>query len=330
MKLNKYLIHIGIWMGLVVLRLLAGNFNNSFWNTFTFSILLYSIFALIFYSTVFVELKYFEAKKHLPFYLSLIGVFLGGTVLLRLLFIKFDTELFIESSSGIRQVGFVRVGLIMLFALLYSTIVKNQLIEQQKKTIMLEKTQQELEFLKVQINPHFFFNTLNNIYGLTYQKDDKAPEVVLKLSEAMRYIIYETKAEFVPLSKELRFIENYIELESLRLTNKDKVSFNNEIVSTPYKITPLILLSFIENCFKHSDITHNSDGSIEINIWEESSVLNFSCSNTYDTKTKKMAGGIGSQNAKKRLDLIYTNSYQLETELEGDKYFMFLKLPLKL
>jgi LytS/YehU family sensor histidine kinase len=231
---------------------------------------------------------------------------------------------------GVSQYGAARILFVILASFVYRFAVNKQEAEHLKNKVLLEKTETELQFLKNQINPHFFFNTLNNIYGLSYNSNPKAPEAIIKLSNAMRYIIYETQSNRVPLIKELEFINNYLELERLRLTNPDNLLYNAQVNVSAYSITPLILLPFIENCFKHGDIVNNSNGKVEINIWIENDYLNFSCVNSFEKQVKQKYGGIGNSNVEKRLHLIYGNTYKLEKQIENQQYFVFLELPLNI
>jgi LytS/YehU family sensor histidine kinase len=249
-------------------------------------------------------------------------------VILRINARIFDFTLIRNLPLEIRQYGFIRIIFVIFASLIYRFAVFNQKIENQKNQVLLEKTETELQFLKNQINPHFFFNTLNNIYGLSYNARPQAPEAILKLSNAMRYIIYETQSDQVPLSKELDFINNYLELERLRLVHTKNIHLNAQISPSTYKIAPLILLPFIENCFKHGDIVTNPEGIVEINIWIENERLYFSCVNSFDKTVQKPIGGIGNNNVTKRLELIYKDNYKLESQVENKQYYVFLELPL--
>lgn len=182
-----------------------------------------------------------------------------------------------------------------------------------------EKLIAELAFLKSQINPHFLFNSLNNIYSLAYQKAEKTPEAILKLSEIMRYMLYDSNVDKVPLSDEIRYLENYIELQKLRF--KDKIHVKFEIIGNPegYHITPLVLISFVENAFKHG-ITTDSNHPILILFNIDPDKLFFQVTNKKSSLNKDETGGIGLKNVQRRLDLIYKDQYRLHIENKREVY----------
>lgn len=184
---------------------------------------------------------------------------------------------------------------------------------QQKADLLLQQQSTELALLKAQVNPHFFFNTLNNIYSLVYKKSDDAPAALLKLSEIMRYMLYETKSDTVPLDKELVHLENYLELEKLRMKESSFVSYKVKGDPTGYMIPPMLLLTFVENAFKHGKKKVDHPGIIiRLRIGAED--LNFTVINyTQDTdKQKEKTEGIGLQNVTRRLELLYPDCHELE------------------
>lgn len=185
----------------------------------------------------------------------------------------------------------------------------------------------ELAFLKSQINPHFLFNSLNNIYSLAYQKSEKTPEAVLKLSEIMRYMLYESNVDKVPLSDEIRYLENYIELQKLRFKDKTHIKFEINGDSEGKKITPLVLISFVENAFKHGLAT-DIDNPITIILNVTSHKLFFQVINKKSNLNKDDTGGIGLKNVQRRLDLIYKDQYRLHIDDKNDIYSCELYLNL--
>jgi LytS/YehU family sensor histidine kinase len=181
--------------------------------------------------------------------------------------------------------------------------------------------------LKSQINPHFLFNSLNNIYSLAYQKSEKTPEAILKLSEIMRYMLYESNEDKVELSNEIRYLENYIELQKLRF--KDNIYIKFEINGDPLglMITPLVLISFVENAFKHG-IATDSENPISISLNLTDGKLLFHVSNIKSSMNKDITGGIGLQNVQRRLSLIYKDRYRLQIDDTNDIYNCELYLNL--
>jgi sensor histidine kinase YesM len=198
------------------------------------------------------------------------------------------------------------------------------------KRIELEKTIAELSFLKAQINPHFLFNTLNNLYALILEKSDKSGECVLKLADILKYILDEGKEDKVSLKKELLLLENYIELEKLRKPDAD-VSFISECTSNNYQITPLLLLPFVENAFKHGLNTVSKNGFIHLTIKAKDQLLTLSIENNIPPVANIIAvesHGIGIENAKKRLSLLYSNRHELLIERKSNSFLVNLQLQL--
>lgn len=208
---------------------------------------------------------------------------------------------------------------------------KSHYIERQKAdAVEKEKLHTELSLLKSQIQPHFFFNTLNNLYALTLKKSDLAPEMLLKLSDLMSYGLYEADAASVPLEKELEHIRNYVELEALRLGNRITIHFEVSGNIESKRIPPLLFLPFIENCFKHSSLQGvNSSILIRIDIEGDSITLNASNPFTATTKpTLDRKGGLGLKNAHRRLQLLYGAKYHVEIRPGQGVYKVLVRFPL--
>lgn len=212
---------------------------------------------------------------------------------------------------------FLITALVSCFFIFLSTILKFIIDwfrnEQIRSNLENEKLISELAFLKSQINPHFLFNSLNNIYSLAYQKSDKTPEAVLKLSEIMRYMLYESNENLVKLDDEIRYVENYIELQKLRFKDKVYITFEIDGDTHDKKITPLVLISFVENAFKHG-IATDKDNPLTIVLNVTVDKLFFQVINKKSTQNKDQTGGIGLQNVQRRLDLLYKGQYRLHIE----------------
>ncbi len=178
------------------------------------------------------------------------------------------------------------------------------------KSLQADKGKAELALLKSQINPHFFFNTLNNLYGLTVEKSDAAPEVVLKLSDMMRYTIYEGKEDYVPLEDEIDYLENYIELHKIRYQKDVDILFIHDMDGS-YEVAPLLFIILLENAFKHGVESLTEDAYIHMNLKVHSGRLEFVIVNNFECKSMENKGGIGLDNLKKRLNHMYPNRYEL-------------------
>lgn len=192
--------------------------------------------------------------------------------------------------------------------------------ENKKKELENQKLNAELNYLKAQINPHFLFNTLHNLNYLVYAKSDKATEVIIKLSNIMRYMIYDANKDKVALSKEISYIENYIDLEKLRINNPVKIKFEIKGDTNAVTIAPLILLTFIENAFKHGVSDQQPGCDIEANLIIEEDKLICKVSNGKIKPPQTEKSGFGLENVKQRLELIYPNLYTLVIEDKPDLY----------
>ena len=198
----------------------------------------------------------------------------------------------------------------------------------QKKLVELEKQnlEQQLEYLKYQINPHFFMNTLNNIHALVDIDPEKAKDTILELSKMMRFVLYEGDKHGVPLTREFDFIRNYITLMRLRYTDKVKISVDLPTGAPDKLIPPLMLITFIENAFKHG-ISYQHESFIDIRV-TVSEKLYFQCRNSKAEKPNQEKGGVGLANVKQRLRLLYDNNYTLNIQDEPDIYNVELTIPL--
>jgi len=199
----------------------------------------------------------------------------------------------------------------------------------QKKLTALEKEnlEQQLEYLKYQINPHFFMNTLNNIHALVDIDPEKAKDTILELSKMMRFVLYEGDKRGVPLNREFDFIRNYVTLMRLRYTDKVKISVDLPTEAPDKLVPPLMLITFIENAFKHG-ISYQHESFIDVKVGIEHERLRFQCRNSKADKPNQEKGGVGLANVKQRLHLLYDNNFTLNIQDEPDIYNVELTIPL--
>ncbi len=228
------------------------------------------------------------------------------------------------------------VALACAFSLLrqnYKTDTANEILKNKVLVGQLQLKKQELQYLKMQIHPHFLFNTLNTLYGFALKKSEETPELILKLSTLLDYILYQTQKSKVPLVQELEHIQDYISLEQMRFKDKLHVHFKSEPVAEEIEVAPMILLPFIENSFKHGRL---DDGSLHIELslkitaerihfWLKNSKIDrFDQENAIFNQT--LQSGIGLHNLQKRLDLVYKNAYTLNIKNESHYYEVALTL----
>lgn len=219
--------------------------------------------------------------------------------------------------------------LIMGFDTGLRTIFKWTKTENEKEVLEKEKVKSELAFLRTQVNPHFLMNALNNIHALIEFDTDEAKDTVIRLSKLMRYLLYDTERELIPIREELIFIRSYVELMIMRISKRVNVDLNIEMQDEEKQIPPLLFTSLIENAFKYG-VSHMIDTFIKIDFKSNEKELCCEISNTITQKSSKSAfySGIGLENTRKRLDILYGNRYSMDTTCENDVYLVKLKLPL--
>jgi len=195
------------------------------------------------------------------------------------------------------------------------------------KTLEADKGKAELALLKSQINPHFFFNTLNNLYGLVVEKSAQAPEVVLKLSDMMRYTIYEGKEDLVNLTNEVKYLENYIELHKIRFQKRVNIQFEHD-VKEDIQVAPLLFIILLENAFKHGAEKLIKNAYIYLELKTRDKQILFTIENNFDPNASNQKAGIGLDNLKERLAHTYPNQHELRIEKTDSTYTAHLTIDL--
>jgi sensor histidine kinase YesM len=211
------------------------------------------------------------------------------------------------------------------------TVTQNQLTEAKSQAA---HSQSELNLLQSQLSPHFLFNTLNNLYGLSLTDHQKIPPMLLKLSELLRYSVYDASEIYVPLKNEMAYIKNYIEFEKIRIGDRLMLSTDlEEMIDPEIKIAPMLLIVFIENAFKHSKNTASPEIFVDISLRTWGSSILFSVRNSYgqeegENNILNRSGGVGLPNVNKRLELLYPNAHELN--VRSDELFYTVELQLKM
>jgi LytS/YehU family sensor histidine kinase len=229
-------------------------------------------------------------------------------------------------------IGIYDVALVTTIKLTADWVFERKRIEQLQEAQM----RTELNLLKSQIQPHFFFNTLNNLYALAINKSDAAPRVILKLSDMMQYVLYEVNSPRVTLLQEIQHIDNYIDIEKMRFHDRIESEINITGEIEDVNVPPLLFLSFVENCFKHGlKENENIFVSIDFKI-VDGRYLEFVLKNNFNPNAGSEGNhvnegkdGIGMSNAKRRLTLLFSNNFRMESKIEGDMYNLFLKIPIQ-
>jgi hypothetical protein len=330
---NRVLQHTLFWVAHVVFYgLLYGSFEENYRQTFLEE-LIYLPMRMIFtyFSLYFLLPRFLLPGKYWSFFIwFILSSFIAGIVQ-RFIAFNIDYPLYypqyladpffyfpkiVKMFVGIYPVAFIAVA-IKLLKYWYDNKQAQQILTQ-------ERLQAELKFLKTQIHPHFLFNTLNNLYALTLKKSDKAPETVLKLSELINYMLYECTSDEVPLSKELKFIRNYIDIEKMRYGEKLDVEIRVTGEVGERKIAPLILLPFVENCFKHGASEDLQQSWVKLTVDVQPHVIIIKVENNKASENghaHHRKEGIGIQNAKRRLDLVYPKAHELKI-FNGEETFL--------
>lgn len=219
------------------------------------------------------------------------------------------------------------ITIICAFKFAWDLLEKQSELENLKSTIQ----ESELQFLKSQINPHFLFNNLNNIYSLAIEKSSKTPEMILELSAFLRYMLYECKARYVPLTREIDQLNSFIHLSQMQIEDRGDVEIEIENIESGYQIAPLILMVFVENAFKHSSSSQTDEISIQIKIWmTDDHRFHFECKNNYleQSNVHDLSQGIGLENVKKRLELLYPNAHILKISRKNGHFEVDLTMLL--
>jgi len=330
-----------------------GFFHFSFWVMFYFFMVLIepddyptwfilvekmvdvSFFILIVYINILYLIPQFLQKRNLMAYLiSLVGLVLIVFPILTLAYVILyrGNEIYIAHILNNKPFIFLRCLLVGLTSTGWKVTSDWYVFQGEKRELESQNLQSELKFLKSQINPHFFFNTLNNLYALALKKSDLAPEIVLRLSEMMRYMLYESNEKEVSLDKEVKYVMNYIELERLRQSSNFEIDFRMEGEASGQKIAPLMFIPFLENSFKHGLDNQIKRGFVHIKMKLKDNEVELDIENSKppllsnSNPNQNKSGGIGLENVKRRLKLLYPNRHVLNINDNPNSYKVFLNI----
>lgn len=217
--------------------------------------------------------------------------------------------------------------LLIGFNLTIKLFIKSLRDEEVMKDLEHQKLESELQYLKYQLNPHFFMNTLNNIHALIDIDSRKAKTSIIELSKLMRYVLYESNKDYIELTKEITFLQNYIELMRLRFTESLNIQTDFPLIVPEVKIPPLLLISLLENAFKHG-VSYREASFIHICLKIDDGSLIFKCSNSKHRTKKDEHHGVGLENVKKRLQLLFGNNYTYTINENENEYNVSLNIPL--
>jgi len=275
---------------------------------------------------------FFEKRRNLLY--ILINILLIG--LMSHIFFEIDTSIVrnfrteplpdgLPKSAPYFRMAFVMI-FVLIVSLLFSLIRKVQAQEQAQEQLHKEKSDTEIRLLKAQINPHFIFNSLNNIYSLSYSKSDDAPEAVLKLSDMLRYVYYDCNRDEVTLGAEIEYIRNYMAFQQMKSPHDQDIELVTEGIDESYRIAPMLFIPFVENAFKYSKIEDQKNAWVKMKLNTERGKLCFHISNTHPENGKTPGSGMGVQNVQNRLELTYPGAHQLEIKDENGVFEVHMKI----
>ncbi len=350
LKINRqeitfYGLQVAAWLVFLMVPAISAFITTHSWSSslqaFNINARIHGISAAIYFlnSFLLIPFGYYRNRRWL--------FWLGNALILAyqvfIFFFLFDQETFLSRvpDAHYRQYAlssYYASSLVAVFmsallagiALLAHHVYRSQSIKRQLKEEQQKRTEAELEWLKNQLNPHFLFNTLNNISSLVQIDADKAQDAIAQLSDLLRYAMYETNKKTVPISGEVEFMRNYIALMKLRCSEKTVVNCQLSIANSPLTIAPLLFISLIENAFKHG-VSNNRDSMVCINMDTDGRQLTFSCRNTNYPKDEqnRSGSGIGLENTRRRLQLLYPNRYTWQQGID-DQNIYYVQITIQL
>ncbi len=345
-RISRILSHILFWMvAYFFFVVFYGRANREYSVTIIFASMLFPLsIATTYFINYYLIPRYLFTKKYskfilLSFYTFVISIWLELIITLSVFIFINNYQIYKMDPSSFDAV-LLFVGL--YFIILVATAIKlvrhsflmqkrNRELDNLKLETELKLKEAELKLLKAQIHPHFLFNTLNNLYGLTLEKSEEAPNLVLRLSEILDYILYRCNEKRVSLAEEINNLNNYIEIEKIRYSDKLKLDVSFPTNTNNFNIAPLIILPFVENAFKHGVSNFPGIATVRIKISLTENNLIFNIRNTKNPnieKEKNYSKGIGLSNVKKRLDLMYPEKYILAINDKTETFSVNLTLQL--
>lgn len=275
--------------------------------------------------------KFYKNRQYVTYFfilLVLIGIYVYAAIAIESFI--FPRSRVADSPASAILFNFFNIARYCVIAFLLYDLQEKLDQGKQLAQITVEKVNTEINYLRAQINPHFLFNTLNNLYGLALEKSEKTPEVILKLSKIMDYMLFELDGAKVPLEKDIENLENYLSLERIRQGNNAKIVFNRSGAFDNQLIEPLLLLPLVENAFKHGVNNMIEGAYLEIKLEVAGNGIRFEVTNNYrqSTSEKQMHSSIGLTNLRRRLELFYPDHYTLTIKDDSVNYHVMLTLDI--
>lgn len=346
-RISRHLLYWLAWLCFYVV-VNEGAFENgdySSWVYFELCVLPIKL-SFTYFTIYYLFPKYIVKKRYSAFFVRVALLSFVGGMLFRAVDFYFISRYLVTAQSFLEKIDSTRfwtfhiayktIDLLFVVSLVLPVKLIQLQTRQQKKAqeVFMQKLETELQFLKHQLQPHFLFNTLNNLYAMVITGDSKSGDVVIKLSEMMSYMLYDSNVRFIDLNKELENLENYIALEKLRYGEELEIYYDVVGKRQGFQIAPLILISFVENAFKHGVSKDLSRSWIKINVQVTEDTFSFTVENTVHDEASnngevRVKSGFGLANVKKRLELIYGDAHALQIH-NGDTYKVDLELTQKM
>jgi hypothetical protein len=299
----------------------------------TFALINVAFYIILIYGNINFLFPRFYEKGHKAQYVFYVVIFLiGGGMLRGYLIMYLDIHFFSLKPMPMTLhmfIYFIVAGfLTFLLSFIFRIAIAYFALKQQSEKILAQKSQAELNLLKSQVQPHFLFNTLNNIYYEAYREAPRTAKLIERLSDIMRYFVDESPKEEVSLATEVQFLENYIALEKIRIRHEIELNFIKDC-NADLRIPPMLLMTFVENIFKHGIDKSSHKNKIDISLTQQDGYLLFETRNQiHDKPGTSESNGFGIENLRKRLTLLYGSNFELKINNPGNYFTAFLKVPL--
>jgi sensor histidine kinase YesM len=322
-----------VWIGVFFIIFFSLLPEDGFYQAGSFTLINIAFYATVIYGNInFLFPRFYEKGKKAQYVIYVIILLIGGGLLRGYLIMFLYNKYFAvkpEAISVSMTINFVVAGFLTY---MLSFIIRIALayfsLKQQAEKILVQKSQAELNLLKSQVQPHFLFNTLNNIYYEAYREAPRTAKLIERLSDIMRYFVDESPKDEVSLTAEIQFLENYIALEKIRIRHEITLNFIHDC-NTDIRIPPMLMMTFVENIFKHGIDKSSSENKIDLALVQQDGYLLFQTKNRiHDRPGTAEPNGFGIRNLRKRLTLLYGTKFELNIDTSDHFFTAFLKVPL--
>ena len=332
-KLTIIQIQLLVWLSVALLLFFSYLPMDGAGQSAVYTIVNTAFYAIIIYGNIQFLFPLFYQKGKYVWYVLLVIVFIAGTGILRgYLSMWVYNTFFAKTPEHINQEAIIKYAsggvLIFIMSLIFRIAIAYFKLKQQTEEIMVQKSQAELNLLKSQVQPHFLFNTLNNIYYEAYREAPRTAALIERLSDIMRYFVDESPKDDVAIGTEVQFIENYIALEKIRIRHEVVVFFEKSY-NSDLRIPPMLLMTFVENIFKHGIDKSSEQNLIGISLIHQEGYLFFKTNNAiYPDATNNRSTGFGIVNLTKRLTMLYGHNFELKIDKSNNTFAAYLKIPV--